>query len=390
MKNKNVSPEKRTKASLADILLCIVFCTLILSFSLAFWLTADETVSYQENRELAQMPELSAEAVLSGSFTADIAEYYADQFPWRQGLLRLAATYELSLLSFESDSIMLGSGGYLIARNDWYDSAKLSENAENIGRFADWAKGHSIEFTVAVPGRSQDVLSKYAPAFYSGRSDSLTEQIAAEFGFADNVDLISPLRKANDDGFYVYYKTDHHWTTLGAYLAYVELGQTLGYEPYDSSEFDIEIASEDFYGTTWSASGIRTNYADRIEFWRWDGDDELICESSGSSLDGLYDYSYLDGKDKYGAFLSGNNALVTISDVSSEREKLLIIKDSFAHSLAPFLARHYDIVLVDLRYYNKSCAQLCVEMGVDRVLLLCNADTLYSSGDFRKLNMGLN
>ena len=156
------------------------------------------------------------------------------------------------------------------------------------------------------------------------------------------------------------------------------------------TEFNIEIASDEFFGTTWSSSGIRTSCSDIIEFWRYEGDTDMrTAIDGGEEFEGFYDYSCLDGKDKYSAFLSGNNGLVRIEQEGGEREKLLIVKDSFAHSLAPFLARHFDLVLVDLRYYNKSCAKLCVEEGIAKVLFLCNADTLYSSDDLKKLNMGL-
>lgn len=382
--------QKGRKFAFSDVLLSLVFCLMILGFSLAFWILPNKAESAEENRVLTQLPTFSADALFSGAYTQEIAAYYGDQFPLRQQFLRLAAGYDLALLGFESSSVMLGSAGHLIVRDDWYDSSTLTENAENIENFAIWAKDNAIDFYVAVPGRSQDILQKYAPAFYSGRTDSLERELAELFSFASTTDLITPLRQAADDGFYVYYKTDHHWTTLGAYMAYRQLGDLLGYEPYDYADFDVEIASDSFFGTTWSSSGIRTSSADRIEFWRWNGDDELVCTVYGQDgFYGFYDRSYLDTKDKYSAFLSGNNALVKINDPSCEREKLLIIKDSFAHSIAPFLARHFDLVLVDLRYYNKSCAELCKNEGIDKILLLCNADTLYSGSEFGKLNMGL-
>ncbi len=386
MESNTVS--KRT--AFADKLLCVVFSALILAFSVLFFVLPDKTESSEENRMLAGMPSFSLEVLANGKYTSDIAKYYADQFPLRQPLLRLAAVYDLALLGFESDGVMLGSGGYLIVRDDWYDSEQLKANADNIENFVEWAEANGISCTVAVPGRSQDVLDRYFPAFYSGRSDTLVCELEEAFAFADYVDLITPLESAVDGGQYAYYKTDHHWTSYGAYLAYRELSDVLGYMPYAMTEFDIEIASEEFFGTTWSSSGIRTTSPDMIELWRYEGDTDIYTQiEGGEKFDGFYDYSYLDGKDKYSAFISGNNGLVRVGSKSGEREKLLIVKDSFAHSLAPFLARHYDLVLVDLRYYNKSCARLCAEEGITKVLFLCNPDTLYSSDDFKKLNIGL-
>ena len=134
---------------------------------------------------------------------------------------------------------------------------------------------------------------------------------------------------------------------------------------------------------------------DTMEFFRFNGDNELICEitDTNTRLSGLYDRSYLEKKDKYSTFIGGNNARVLIHPKNGEqREKMLVLKDSFAHSVIPFLAAHYDLDIIDLRYYkplvsgNPSVLQLAED--ADRVLCLYNLDSIYTKNTFVALNMG--
>ena len=104
---------------------------------------------------------------------------------------------------------------------------------------------------------------------------------------------------------------------------------------------------------------------------------------------GFYVEKFLSEKDKYAAFIGGNFGLTKITkDTDEERETLLVVKDSFSHSLVPFLSRHYDLVLVDLRYYSKSMIKLAEENEIDKVLLLYNMETLTEAGYLKILRSG--
>ena len=192
----------------------------------------------------------------------------------------------------------------------------------------------------------------------------------------------------------LYYRTDHHWTTLGAYYAYCEIIKSFGdidLKPAPLSEFTIEQASDSFYGTTWSKAGMKWIKPDTIEYFRYEGDEDCITkiEDTGTSFKGFYDRSYLDKKDKYSSFISGNNGRVDITRADGQkREKLLVMKDSFAHSMIPFLARHYDLVILDLRYYSASIAKLVLTEGISRVLIIGNIDNLCQSVIYGILGYG--
>ena len=198
-----------------------------------------------------------------------------------------------------------------------------------------------------------------------------------------------PLRDRFDAGEYVYYKTDHHWTTLGAYYAYGILAKKMGINAAPMEEFSRETASDSFYGTTWSSAGAKWIEPDSLEFFRYDGDEDLETDRKDEKFNGLYKTSFLDAKDKYSAFLGGNAAQIDVSSTVGEREKLLVIKDSFFHSVAPFFAKDYDLVIIDLRYYTGSVAELCREEGIDSILILLNAETVGEESGLARLMIGL-
>ena len=210
-----------------------------------------------------------------------------------------------------------------------------------------------------------------------------------------NIDIMTPLRERASAGEYVYYRTDHHWTSLGAYYAYTEIMRGFGMEPYPLEYFTRETVTEDFYGTTWSKAGMKWIDPEPIEYFRYVGDDTLELKIGNKVTSGIYDRSYLEKKSKYSSFIGETFALASVypaedSPLSGGREKLLIVKDSFAHSIVPFLALHFDIELVDLRYYTQSTiVSLAKEYDIDRVLILCNMDSIISSPTLAPLAFGI-
>ena len=188
------------------------------------------------------------------------------------------------------------------------------------------------------------------------------------------------------------YKTDHHWTSFGAWRGYCETVKRMGGEPYPLSAFEPELVSDSFYGTTWSSGGMKFVSPDKMYYLRYEGDEDYTTTitDNGKVFDGFYDMEYLTKKDKYSSFISGNNALVKVEKKNGDgREKLLIIKDSYAHSLVPLLARHYDLVIVDTRYYKKSVRALALDEGCDAVLINAYFGTFTSSNIFSMLKYGL-
>jgi hypothetical protein len=129
-----------------------------------------------------------------------------------------------------------------------------------------------------------------------------------------------------------------------------------------------------------------------LEFFRSEGDMDYTTTilDTGESFAGFYKWEYLGARDKYRAFIGGNNARVDVTkNNGEERERLLLIKDSFAHCMVPFLAYHYDLVIIDLRYFTSSPIRLVEEENIDRVLVLNYIGSLTENSGFALLNFGL-
>lgn len=383
------------KAQFLDRAFVILFAALLFALAILFWALPDRTFSETENKDLTQLPKFTVERLIDGSYTADIAEYMADQFPGRDFFIRVKAATELALGKGSNNGVLFGEDGTLIPRSETVNKENLRDNLSAIAAFADWCENHGVPATVAISGRSADVLHHTLPDYYgSAYSDALWTAMDEAAADADLpiLSLRDPLHERAKAGEYVYYRTDHHWTTLGAYygseIILTEMGETIA----PLASYTRETASDAFFGTTWSTAGASWIAPDTMEYFRYPGDTDFTTTivDNGTSFAGFYDTSYLTKKDKYSSFIGGNNALVTVMKNGGEdRPTLLLIKDSFAHSTVPFLAQHFDLIIVDIRYYKKSTAALVDEYGVDRMLLLYNIDSLTSSASSVLLRAGL-
>ena len=388
----DLEKEFQGKNKALNIVLTAAFFAFIYIFALLFWIIPDRDVSAEENRALASAPEFSFESLADGSYTSKFATYMADQFPARNFFVNLKAASEMLLLKGENNGVIFAKDGYLVKRFDTVDTETVEKNISNICEFASALEKAGIDVTVSAAGREIDVAESVLPAAYgTGSSDAMWSVIDGAFsnGKVGYVDLKTPLKEHFDNGEYVYYRTDHHWTSCGAYLAYEILAKEMGFSPTGIDSFRRETVTDKFYGTTWSSAGASWISPDSIEFFRFDGDEKLTTDRQDEKFDGLYKTSYLEEKDKYSAFLGGNAARIDVTSSDKDREKLLVIKDSFFHSLAPFFAEKYDLVIIDMRYYTGSAAMLCKDEGIDKVLVLLNAETLGEECGLGRLKMGL-
>ena len=380
-----------------DVLLTALFLGAIFVFAILFWLLPDRATSETENRSLAQAPKVTAERILDGKFTADIATYMADQFPARDFFVTLKAASETALGRGGNNGVLFGKDETLVTRDDLPSIDNMKTNLAAIAAFTAHCESVGIPTTTAITGRTADVLDHTLPDYYGAAySDRLWNTLSAEAEAAGVkiTNLRDPLRARAHAGEYVYYRTDHHWTTLGAYYGYAAIAEAMGLTPAPLSDFDRRTASLTFYGTTWSTAGASWIDPDTMEFFRFDGDEAYVTSvldaGKERSFPSFYDTDYLLKKDKYSTFIGGNNALVTVTkDGDADRETLLLFKDSFAHAAVPFLAQHYDLVIVDLRYYKKAPVALIDEYGIDAVLFLYNVDSLTASASQRLLMASL-
>ena len=367
-----------------DRLTVAVALVLIVALAVALPLLPKKDFSARERRALATFPTFSADTVLDGRFFKGLSVYYTDHFPLRGSFTALKTVAERALGKRENNGILFCADGYLVARGE-YDSLTVAEqNLHAIRALADRA---SAPLTLAILPRATDVLGAYLPRGYdTARASQIQNAITDTL--PENMDLTAPLRAAADVGEAIFYRTDHHWTTDGAYLAYTQLAPSLGIAPYGNKDFTRITLTEEFLGTSFAKSGLADATPDAIACYRYEGDDSYTVTNleTGTRTHTLYDMTALSGDDPYAVFLGGNYARLTVTDETApDKPTLLLFKDSFANSLVPFLARHFQLFLIDPRYETQSAAALIEEIAPDRILILFGADTVATTPTLNRL-----
>ena len=357
-----------------DICLIASASALILGFGVGIFFQPQGGFSESENRELAKIKRPTVKNILDGSFFLSVSELYGDNFPARSRLTAAKAFFEGFILQKrENNGVIFAKDGYLIDRGEYESLDMARRNTELLYKLKTAAEERGKPCLVAIAPRGIDVLENKLPSGYSGSSGEVWGVLCGR----EYTDLTEPVAKRASNGEYAWFRTDHHWTSRGAYAAYASLSHGMGYETFPENAFSVESVGDGFFGTLHSKSGGAMGDADRVELFRYIGDTEytVTVEETGKSFFGFYDLSALNSKDKYRVFIGGNYPIVTVrSSKETGRERLLLVKDSYSNSLVPFLARHYDITMVDPRYYTGDWENLIAE--ADRVLILQGIDTI--------------
>lgn len=364
----------------------VVFLIFIYGMALWFLFSPKTDYSSSEKRYLQKFPEVTAEKLLSGEFGSDFETFFADQFPQRNTWVGLNAYTALAEGNNGASGVYNCKDGYLINK-----PVSTDNNLDkNIGAVVDFAKTIDTPTTVMLVPSTGYIVDDVLPTFHDKYNDDediskISSTLSKEkIGF---VDLRERFKSEYKNGSQLYYKTDHHWTTKGAYTGYQELCKTLGVTPIDDSTLKKENYP-DFYGTTYSSSGFWLTPPDNIEIWNnpKNSDKNIsvnITEGANKKTSGsMYFTDHLKEDDKYPVFIDGNHALTEITNTNAKNGTILLIKDSFSHSLAPFLAENYSkVVLVDLRYYKESVSDLVTTYNPEQVVVLYGIDNLATDTD---------
>ena len=348
--------------------LTALFCLFLGGLLVWHVLLPDRAKSETENRTLAQVPEFSWTALVNGSYTKNVEEYFADQFPLRDGWTGLKARAEQLIGKSEFNGVYL-CGDTLISKVERPDQTLVDKNLSYVDRLS--GKTDIPVYLGLIPSAAEIWKDKLPAGADSWNQTTLLDK--SDIGFWD------ALSAHGDES--IYYRTDHHWTTLGAFYGANTLLESLGRETLKENNFAPETASDAFIGTLYSQSGIHWLTPDTMEFWVPSEGMTVTSWRSGTPEPGsLYDRSYLEQKDKYSAFLGGNQPLCVIRNENiSDGGKLLLIRDSYADSLAPFLAQRFsEVHLLDLRYYRASAAQYAEENGIDDICVLYSVQNFIS------------
>ncbi|MPN07817.1 hypothetical protein SDC9_155089 [bioreactor metagenome] len=204
----------------------------------------------------------------------------------------------------------------------------------------------------------------------------------------NTIDVYNALM-AQRDRFNLFYKYDHHWTTYAAYYAYVEYCKNIGIDYLNMDEFNVEKVCSDFKGTTYSKVNQYSVKGDPIYvFYQNNLNITVDYIDTQETKNSLYALSYLDQKDKYSLFLDNIHTLTEITNKNIDSDdELVLIKDSYANSMVPFLINHYKkIYVIDPRSYMDTMSDFINEHSqVKEVLVLYNMDTIDSDTGVRSI-----
>lgn len=337
-----------------------LLCAFVLVISLGYLSLPEREFSCLEKRYLTQAPKLTAQTVLDGDWSDGVEDYLADQMPGRDFFVGLNAYYE-KILGLQKTKTIWTLDGKLVRRPVVPQPGMLEKNITAVNRFA-----QTLDIPVSLSLVPSCGFSLGAPEY---QDDELIQEIY-EKADMETIDL----REIYRDRPELFYSTDHHWTSAGAFDAYKTLMEAWGKRP----EMDYTVECFDhFRGANFAASGLWLTPAETLEMWT--GSASIEVRIGDETHEGVFYRERLEDYDPYMVFLDGNHPVVNLHNPKGNGN-LLLIRDSFASSLAGFLAQNYEnVTLVDLRYYKLPVSQLAD--SYDRVLVLYSLENFLTDSN---------
>ncbi len=362
----------------------VIFMVLLLGLAGKEALSHQRTYSLVEKRELQTRPEISITKVLDGRFQRKYESYLRDQFPGRDHWVSFQTDMELFMGKNEIHNVYIGKNHYLLEHytEKEFDPQQISKNLQALEKFVGKAKQNADVHVMMVPTKSwvlREKLPAFAPHYKEQKFyDALQQKLEKE----DVLISVEPVLDAHKEEE-IYYRTDHHWTTLGAWYAYEQYTKAVGGDLQRAQgKKKFRCISKDFYGTTYA----KINYArqaDKIEIYEPADKLRVVYNMGEKKTKTLYDVSFLKTADQYSVFTGGNQAVLEITGGIKNGKTLLLIKDSFANSILPFLAEDYEkLVVVDLRQLNVSGDRLLEMFSPTDILILYNSAQFAQDKEF--------
>lgn len=334
----------------------VIVFTFIVSFLVLTVFREKGTESYQENRRLAELPEFKFSAIMDGSYTDKLGEYFSDHFAGRSYWISASGIVKANMGEGIVNDVFVTEDMLLGLYQTPVDS--YNEFASDVNMYAENYDG-TVYFAV-IP-TSAGVYSDRLPEYLSNNGEK--QKIDTLYNSVDNsirkIDAYNILKMLNDN--YIYYRNDSKWTSYGAFCVYRTVIQKLGFLPSAYDKYTIEHVTGDFRGNLYNKSQYSEVKADILDVYTY-RDGAEVTECTGYNNDGtsytkqLYDKSYISTNDMYNMYLGEDAPLVRIKTSVNNERKLLVIKDSYADCFIPFLTQHYSEIAV--------ISPDCIESGI--------------------------
>ena len=415
------------------------FLMLYVGTVVAFVIPLRPTYSESEKRDLKAFPEFSFSAIASGSYFDDISTWFSDTFPFREQLTKLNTSFK-KLSGFDSIAIHgdvdLGDeipdapmdvpvtenyepetlapevtqeqttepadepkpdiktqslGAILVAGNSAYEyynfSSTLAPDFINSVSNIKAAAGNNANVYSLIIPTSMDIElhDSIRRDINSSDQKKALDYFNASFKNVTAVSTIYDTQRAHRNE-YTYFRTDHHWTALGAYYAYDDFCKAKGIASVPVTDYST-VSFDGFLGTFYSSSGQSAalgNTPDTVVAYLPNNNVKCtVTEGSGNSFswDVISDVSTYASNLKYLTFIGGDQALVTIENLDmTEGSSCLVIKESYGNAFVPFLIPHYkNVYVVDPRHYKGTLSEFAQSHQVDDIIFLANISTTRNS-----------
>ncbi len=400
-KNQNNAPKSlREKcAVLKKSPLLIVFCILIFGMFAINLATPDRAKSEMENKTLTQMPTINFEKVTSANLISTINSYFnsytdyaKDQIAGRDAWISAYSFVETAIFQkTDLGQIFLGDADMMFTKTVDMLTSEETTFPNNIDALVSLSEAYPGMVSAIIAPTSAVVYAENIPANAPMLDmDAMIDEViaAGEAAGANMVDVRDTLAAHKDE--YIYYRTDHHWTTLGAYYAYEAYCESLEMTPFDTSAYNV-VEVSDFYGTHYAKARTWDAVADTLTYYEMDNQLTVYNIYGANSVEvdtvsDIYIYENFDAYDKYGAFMQGNPGY---SSLEGDGEgSILIIKDSYANCFMPYLVANYaQIDILDYRFYAYSLDYLAEENDYSEILVLFNIDSFKSDATFKRVSV---
>lgn len=375
--------KKDRQRKVQEKLVGIIFILTLFLFLIINVIVPDREKSVQENRMLATKPKFRLSSLISGDYDEKFEAYMDDQFVGRDMWRKLKVTVDRIGGSRLENGVYIGTNGQLLEQIEVADENHLAANIKAIKSFSE--SQSKIPVRMMLVPDAANVLNHSLPALAKPEDQTqMFSMVRKDLGDSvEWIDVSTELNKHKTEK--IYYKTDHHWTTLGAFYAFQAAAPSLGIDGDLSGKYVSYTVSDSFNGMLASKSGVNLGEKERIDIYvPTEEDTDLIVDyvDEGKRSTSLYDSSKLKEKDQYTVFLGGNSSLLDIRTVSTSTKRLLLVKDSFANSFIPFLTPYYrEIVVVDPRYYSGTINDLMDSYRISEVLFLYSGNTFFKDNN---------
>ena len=364
---------KKMKFRLNHYSALVFICIFIVTMSINL-IVSDKAKSLSENRSLQQYPVMNMDEVLTGDYQSKLNTWFSDQFVGRDFFVHTKYLVSKWTGLKQIDNVFICKDRLIEDAND-FNETQFKRNVDAMNAF--YTKYPSLRHTFVLAPNAVFVQKEYLPQdaevlAKNEQFDYIYTCLATEVVRAD---IRATLNEHKDE--YLYYKTDHHWTSLGAYYAFLSSSSSLGIGNANADNYDIYLGTDSFVGTLANKTGS-VGLKDTVELYVPKDLPEYVCTnvSTGKSSRTIYSSKGLSSNDAYTVFFGGNAGLIRLEMNNSSNKRLLVFKDSYANAYLQFLIPYYrTITIIDPRYYYDDVNRLIQSEVITDILYMYNTNT---------------